>query len=320
MAAALPTLHCSFCEHPNPVGAKFCNDCGSPLRLKPCARCDAINDLDATHCHQCGADFDEGLVASEADMPAADAPAESKPSVVRAFETSAALPARAEAEPVIVEPALAPVVATPIVDDEPASPRRSRKALIAFLLVAFAGGVYVAYRADPSRDVAVKGGAIVPEVPSSAGVPPATPNKPIRVATDRADTQPAVTQAPSADAAAPAAVTTATPSTTATTPAAAAPSPTTTAEPPAPAAASAKAVAESPPPVATAARGRALRGSTASAARSARSSRSRESASPPTSSVVAPMPTPAVIAPPPAPVAPANCTASVAALGLCAKP
>jgi len=45
---------CIFCAHVNPSGAKFCNDCGSPLHLKPCRQCDAINDRGARRCYNCG--------------------------------------------------------------------------------------------------------------------------------------------------------------------------------------------------------------------------------------------------------------------------
>jgi ribosomal protein L40E len=45
---------CAFCDHRNPAGAKFCNDCASPLHLKPCKECDAVNDHTATHCYRCG--------------------------------------------------------------------------------------------------------------------------------------------------------------------------------------------------------------------------------------------------------------------------
>lgn len=47
---------CPFCDHHNPAGAKYCNECSSPLYLKPCHQCDAINHLAATHCHKCGAE------------------------------------------------------------------------------------------------------------------------------------------------------------------------------------------------------------------------------------------------------------------------
>jgi hypothetical protein len=48
---------CSFCGHHNPVGSCFCNECGSPLGLKPCDRCDAVNHLAAVTCYRCGAAF-----------------------------------------------------------------------------------------------------------------------------------------------------------------------------------------------------------------------------------------------------------------------
>src|SRR5437773_1967311 len=48
---------CLFCGHPNPAGAKFCNNCSEPLHLKPCEQCDAINDAPATNCYKCGAEF-----------------------------------------------------------------------------------------------------------------------------------------------------------------------------------------------------------------------------------------------------------------------
>ena len=53
---------CLFCEHANPVGAKFCNDCAGPLHLKLCKQCDAINDLPATNCYKCGAGFPSQLL------------------------------------------------------------------------------------------------------------------------------------------------------------------------------------------------------------------------------------------------------------------
>ena len=46
---------CPFCDHRNPAGAKFCNECAAPLHLKPCSQCHAINDHAATNCYKCGA-------------------------------------------------------------------------------------------------------------------------------------------------------------------------------------------------------------------------------------------------------------------------
>jgi|SRR5450631_2114770 ribosomal protein L40E len=71
---------CPFCYHSNPAGAKFCNDCGSPLHLKPCRQCDAINDQAARKCYKCGTEDptlvttpDAPLVSLVADSTAAPA-------------------------------------------------------------------------------------------------------------------------------------------------------------------------------------------------------------------------------------------------------
>ena len=47
--------HCRFCAHDNPERARFCNECGSPLHLKPCPRCEAVNEDQAVRCYECGA-------------------------------------------------------------------------------------------------------------------------------------------------------------------------------------------------------------------------------------------------------------------------
>ena len=52
----MPT-YCRFCRQGNPVGSKFCNECGSQLSLAPCTSCEAINDANASACHQCGAEL-----------------------------------------------------------------------------------------------------------------------------------------------------------------------------------------------------------------------------------------------------------------------
>ena len=46
---------CSFCDHANPAGAKYCNECGSPLHLMLC-KCGAVNNVTDARCHGCGAD------------------------------------------------------------------------------------------------------------------------------------------------------------------------------------------------------------------------------------------------------------------------
>src|SRR5437867_7192181 len=52
-------LQCPFCDHPNPGGAKFCNDCGMTLHLKPCHQCTAVNHSTAKNCHKCGTELPE---------------------------------------------------------------------------------------------------------------------------------------------------------------------------------------------------------------------------------------------------------------------
>lgn len=54
---------CGFCGHCNPHGANFCNDCGSPLHLKPCTGCDAVDRQDALNCRSCGQAFDDAPAA-----------------------------------------------------------------------------------------------------------------------------------------------------------------------------------------------------------------------------------------------------------------
>ena len=65
---------CRFCDRHNPAGARFCNDCGSPLHLKPCNQCGAVNHQAATNCYKCGAEYPELFTTPEATplLPAAD--------------------------------------------------------------------------------------------------------------------------------------------------------------------------------------------------------------------------------------------------------
>jgi hypothetical protein len=64
---------CPFCDHVNPAGAKFCTDCGSPLRVKQCSRCKALNDPIARICSKCSAQFpsEAGQTASAQGITAA---------------------------------------------------------------------------------------------------------------------------------------------------------------------------------------------------------------------------------------------------------
>lgn len=61
----LPT-QCSFCQHENTPGARFCADCGSPMHLKVCPNpeCGKVSDVGAAVCETCGQTFPALTLAS----------------------------------------------------------------------------------------------------------------------------------------------------------------------------------------------------------------------------------------------------------------
>jgi class 3 adenylate cyclase/predicted ATPase len=56
-------MHCSRCGHDNKDGAKFCNECGSPLPLV-CFACGTENPTGAKFCNECGA-----LLSTQPQVP-----------------------------------------------------------------------------------------------------------------------------------------------------------------------------------------------------------------------------------------------------------
>jgi hypothetical protein len=64
----MSSVSCHFCAQRNPAESKFCNQCGSPLDLKPCAKCEAMNHIAVDRCYQCGTPFaiDENREFAEA--------------------------------------------------------------------------------------------------------------------------------------------------------------------------------------------------------------------------------------------------------------
>jgi hypothetical protein len=160
---------CSFCDHRNPAGAKFCNDCASPLDLKPCGQCDAINHQTALNCYQCGAACAVLFGTSEATsvLPAADpAPAWARPGDVAVAAT-------------VTEPLLA--ASAPRADWRLLSPGQLALASIATLLIA---GAYAAYRINAATPDAIviasqPIGAPVHEAPTAmSAVPMPVESKP----------------------------------------------------------------------------------------------------------------------------------------------
>jgi len=63
-ALSMVPSHCYFCDHVNPTGAKFCNNCGAPLQVRPCSRCDAVNDQTAKSCYKCGMELSAPATAA----------------------------------------------------------------------------------------------------------------------------------------------------------------------------------------------------------------------------------------------------------------
>src|SRR5215204_4003382 len=46
-------MQCPACQHENPVGQKFCGECGARLEAR-CAACSTVNPPDQKFCGQCG--------------------------------------------------------------------------------------------------------------------------------------------------------------------------------------------------------------------------------------------------------------------------
>jgi len=79
---------CPFCDHRNPNGARFCNDCAAPLQLKPCKHCDAVNDQAATSCYRCGAAYP--VSSSAPDVTRASPAADPAPAAASAGDVAGA--------------------------------------------------------------------------------------------------------------------------------------------------------------------------------------------------------------------------------------
>lgn len=59
-----PQILCPKCGHQNPQGARFCNNCGSPLQRTEgprCPKCGSVNPPGAKFCSSCGAPLQQSL-------------------------------------------------------------------------------------------------------------------------------------------------------------------------------------------------------------------------------------------------------------------
>ncbi len=192
------TATCLFCSYSNLASAKFCNDCGSPLHLKPCSQCEAINDRAAEKCYMCGAELPVSLIAAKpalrsrevevelARMPLPESPAENLHVLPResADEIAGARehpfdvlsqPRLFGVHPIIPPPAPhggTHVVPLPEIGSPVAHYRKSRAALFAVLAIGVALSVYYAYR-QPEQ---FKNGLVVRQsIPSAAIDAPSAP-------------------------------------------------------------------------------------------------------------------------------------------------
>ncbi len=69
-------MDCPSCSNPNPDGARFCNECATPL-AGLCPSCGTENPPAAKFCNQCAAALGAG--AAPVPAPAAASPAERNP-------------------------------------------------------------------------------------------------------------------------------------------------------------------------------------------------------------------------------------------------
>lgn len=123
---------CRFCDHHNPAAAKFCNDCGWPLHLKPCNQCGEVNEHAATNCHKCAVEYPAFTGATSA-WPAADSRA--TPQTTNVVDTAATV-----APPRFAASALPPGKRLP---------RRGLSIVIATILIVGAYGAYWIIAATP---------------------------------------------------------------------------------------------------------------------------------------------------------------------------
>jgi ribosomal protein L40E len=82
VADSVSAYSCPFCDRANPPGAKYCNECGSPLHLTPCRRCGAVNHVTDAQCHQCGGSTGRAV----ADAMPVDAQLREVEALLRGFE------------------------------------------------------------------------------------------------------------------------------------------------------------------------------------------------------------------------------------------
>lgn len=98
-------VQCSFCQHENTPGARFCTECGSPLHLKVCPneQCGKVSDVNAIRCEHCGTPFPKiALVEPGTTGEAQRSISQSQPASTTGLETKADKKSGMSAWPLIV--------------------------------------------------------------------------------------------------------------------------------------------------------------------------------------------------------------------------
>lgn len=65
---------CSFCQHENTPGTRFCAECGSPMHLKVCPNpaCGKVSDVATAVCESCGQPFPKMTLVSPETVAVAE--------------------------------------------------------------------------------------------------------------------------------------------------------------------------------------------------------------------------------------------------------
>ncbi|MEQ1518262.1 MAG: zinc ribbon domain-containing protein [Usitatibacteraceae bacterium] len=152
----MPTLAsltlCQYCEHANPVDAKFCAGCGAPLHLIPCPHCGAVNQKSSKSCYQCHGELRESTEILLASVPASAA----EVAAGDAASTSLAAPYAAPPPAKVAQ--------------------RQPLFVVAIILAAFAAAAYFAYQ--QRSHVAIKTTPVPNPSPSPESATPATASPP----------------------------------------------------------------------------------------------------------------------------------------------
>ena len=148
---------CAFCDHRNPPGSNYCNDCAAPLHLKPCGHCNATNEHFAAYCHECGGAYPVPVPAAPSTSALAG---DSVPAQAAPGEVSVRPPAAD-----VVVPALPPRAGRRV-------PTPRAIAAVAAVAAVVAVGIVVAVAHHPYRDTTAGADPVAAAPQSRDGLEP----------------------------------------------------------------------------------------------------------------------------------------------------